>query len=62
MDARIGGCTRTTTSASRRGATIVFKANRPNALWVSETSLVSTQRGLVHAAFAIDVFARRIVG
>jgi len=39
-----------------------FKANRPNALWVSDFTYVSTWQGWVYVAFVIDVFARRIVG
>lgn len=39
-----------------------FRAERPNALWVSDFTYVSTWTGFVHVAFVIDVFARRIVG
>jgi putative transposase len=39
-----------------------FKASRPNALWVSDFTYVSTWQGFVYVAFVIDVFARRIVG
>jgi transposase InsO family protein len=39
-----------------------FQAERPNALWVSEFTAVSTWQGLVYVAFVIDVFARCIVG
>ncbi len=39
-----------------------FKADRPNALWVSDFTYVSTWRGFVYVAFVIDVYARRIVG
>ncbi len=39
-----------------------FKADRPNALWVSDFTYVSTWQGWVYVAFVIDVFARRIVG
>lgn len=39
-----------------------FKAERPNALWVSDFTYVSTWQGFVYVAFVIDVFARRIVG
>ncbi|WP_371412925.1 IS3 family transposase [Thiomonas sp. X19] len=40
----------------------VFKAARPNALWVSDFTYVSTWQGWLYVAFVIDVFARRIVG
>ena len=39
-----------------------FRAERPNALWVSDFTYVSTWQGFVYVAFVIDVFARRIVG
>ena len=39
-----------------------FKALRPNALWVSDFTYVSTWSGFVYVAFVIDVYARRIVG
>jgi transposase InsO family protein len=39
-----------------------FHATRPNALWVSDFTYVSTWAGWVYVAFVIDVFARRIVG
>ena len=39
-----------------------FKADRPNQLWVSDFTYVSTWAGFVYVAFVIDVFAGRIVG
>lgn len=39
-----------------------FRATRPNQLWVSDFTYVSTWQGFVYVAFVIDVFARRIVG
>ena len=39
-----------------------FNATRPNQLWVSDLTYVTTWRGFVYVAFVIDVFARRIVG
>ena len=39
-----------------------FKADRPNQLWVSDFTYVSTWQGWLYAAFVIDVFARCIVG
>lgn len=39
-----------------------FRAERPDALWVSDFTYVSTWQGFVYVAFVIDVFARRIVG
>ena len=39
-----------------------FKAQRPNQLWVSDFTYVSTWQGWLYVAFVIDVFARRIVG
>lgn len=39
-----------------------FKAERPNQLWVSDFTYVSTRQGWLYVAFVVDVFARRIVG
>lgn len=38
-----------------------FKTQRPNQLWISDFTYVSTWQGFVYVAFVIDVFARRIV-
>jgi putative transposase len=40
----------------------IFKADRPNQLWVSDFTYVSTWQGWLYVAFVIDVYARRIVG
>ena len=40
----------------------VFRAERPNQLWVADFTYVATWRGMVYVAFVIDVFSRRIVG
>ena len=39
-----------------------FSAQRPNQLWVSDFTYVSTWQGWLYVAFVVDVFARRIVG
>jgi len=39
-----------------------FHADRPNQLWVSDFTYVSTWQGWLYVAFVVDVFARRIVG
>jgi transposase InsO family protein len=39
-----------------------FSATRPNQLWVSDFTYVTTDDGFAYTAFVIDVFARRIVG
>jgi len=39
-----------------------FKAQRPNQLWVSDFTYVSTWQDFVYVALVIDVFAPRIVG
>jgi len=36
-----------------------FQAPRPNVLWVSDFTDVSTRQGFVYTAFVIDAFARR---
>ncbi len=40
----------------------VFKPDRPNELWVSDFTYVSTWQGWLYVAFVINVYARRIVG
>ena len=40
----------------------VFRARRPNALWLADLSSVATWAGFVYVAFVIDAYARRIVG
>ena len=39
-----------------------FLAERPNQLWGSDFTYVSTWQGWLYVAFVIDVYARRIVG
>jgi transposase InsO family protein len=39
-----------------------FEADRPNRLWVSDFTYVSTWQGWLYVAFVIDAFARYIVG
>lgn len=39
-----------------------FRANRPNQLWVSDFTYVTTWSGFVFVAFVIDVYSRMIVG
>jgi transposase InsO family protein len=39
-----------------------FTADRPNQLWVSDFTYVSTWQGWLYVAFVTDVFARCIVG
>ena len=39
-----------------------FLAQRPNHLWVSDFTYVSTWQGWLYVAFVIDVYARRSVG
>jgi putative transposase len=39
-----------------------FQADRPNQLWVSDFTYVSTWQGWLYVAFVVDVYARRIVG
>ena len=40
----------------------VFRAPRPNALWLADLTYVATWAGFVYVAFVIDAYARRIVG
>ncbi len=62
-----GKAVRTTVSDSRVPCPLdrvnrQFRADRPNQLWVSDFTYVSTWQGWLYVAFVIDVFARRIVG
>lgn len=62
-----GKVVRTTISDSKAACPLdrvnrQFKADRPNQLWVSDFTYVSTWQGWMYVAFVIDVFARRIVG
>jgi transposase InsO family protein len=62
-----GKVVRTTVSDSKAPCPMdhvnrVFKAERPNQLWVSDFTYVSTWQGWLYVAFVIDVFSRRIVG
>jgi transposase InsO family protein len=62
-----GKTVRTTISDSKAACPLdrvnrQFKAERPNQLWVSDFTYVSTWQGWLYVAFVIDVFARRIVG
>jgi len=40
----------------------IFRADRPNKLWVADLTYVYTWSGFVYVAFIIDVFSRHIVG
>lgn len=64
---RRGKRVRTTTADSAQACPLDrvnrhFYADRPNQLWVSDFTYVSTWQGWLYVAFVIDVFARRIVG
>ncbi len=39
-----------------------FRAERPDALWVSDLTYVPTRSGMACACFIVDAFSRRIVG
>ena len=62
-----GKVIRTTISDSRAPCPLdrvnrQLRAKRPNQLWVSDFTYVSTWQGWQYVAFVIDVYARRIVG
>jgi len=64
---RRGKVVRTTISDNRAPCPLdkvnrQFRAERPNQLWVSDFTYVSTWQGWLYVAFVVDVFARRIVG
>ena len=63
----MAGCVRTTVGDSKAICPLDrvkrhFSAERPNQLWVSDFTYVSTWQGWLYVAFVVDVFARRIVG
>ena len=39
-----------------------FKADHPNALWVTDLTYVPTRSGMAYVCFIVDAFSRRIVG
>ena len=39
-----------------------FKADRPDALWVTDLTYVPTRAGMAYVCFIVDAFSRRIVG
>jgi putative transposase len=39
-----------------------FTAGRPNALWVTDLTYVSTRTGMAYVCFIVDAYSRRIVG
>ncbi|OYZ75264.1 MAG: IS3 family transposase, partial [Polaromonas sp. 24-63-21] len=62
-----GKVIRTTTSDAKAPCPLdrvnrQFHAERPNQLWVSDFTYVSTWQGWQYVAFVVDVYARRIVG
>jgi putative transposase len=40
----------------------IFKADRPDALWVTDLTYVATRCGMAYVCFIVDAFSRRIVG
>jgi putative transposase len=40
----------------------VFKASRPDALWVTDLTYVPTRSAMAYVCFIVDAFSRRIVG
>ena len=40
----------------------VFRAERPDALWVTDLTYVPTRSGMAYVCFIVDAFSRRIVG
>ena len=40
----------------------IFKASRPDALWVTDLTYVPTRSGMAYVCFIVDAFSRRIVG
>jgi putative transposase len=40
----------------------LFRADRPDALWVTDLTYVPTRSGMAYVCFIVDAFSRRIVG
>ena len=40
----------------------LFRADRPDALWVTDITYVPTRSGMAYVCFIVDAFSRRIVG
>ncbi len=40
----------------------MFRADRPDALWVTDLTYVPTRSGMAYVCFIVDAFSRRIVG
>jgi len=40
----------------------LFRADRPDALWVTDITYVATRSGMAYVCFIVDAFSRRIVG
>lgn len=40
----------------------IFRADRPDALWVTDLTYVPTRSGMAYVCFIVDAFSRRIVG
>ena len=40
----------------------LFRADRPDALWVTDLTYVPTRSGVAYVCFIVDAFSRRIVG
>jgi putative transposase len=56
--------TRVNPDAARAGDLVnrCFRADRPDALWVTDLTYVPTRSGMAYVCFIVDVFSRRIVG
>lgn len=39
-----------------------FSADKPNAVWVADTTFIPTRQGAVHLAIVLDLYARQVVG
>ena len=61
----VGWCSRHVRTDAVRAPDLVnrnFRADRPDALWVTDLTYVPTRSGMAYVCFIVDAFSRRIVG
>jgi transposase InsO family protein len=39
-----------------------FSTNKPNAVWVADTTFIPTRQGAIYLAIVLDLYARQVVG
>jgi len=59
---RAGYAARNSEPAAENVLNRQFTADRPDAVWVADTTFVSTRQGWLYLAIVLDLYARQIVG